>query len=1491
MTSVVAEGHGLLVSWIPGTASESVGSYAVMVSASKSGVTPAVRCAGPFHITVDGSNSAGLVQGLCTGVAYVAQVSAANSTGRSAYSPASNPVVPLPAQAPDAPVVTSVFGRAGALLVAWSPPANDGGEAIIGYRVTAAAGSAKVTSSIGASATSATISDLVDGTDYRVSVLAANGVGPSSAATGSGIPTTAYVPRRPAEVTATPDGTGAMVVSWTHPVDDGGNRITGYIVTWRQVVPRSDGSYVPAPGTSPHTDTVGSSTTTLTISAGSFKPAAALYTVAVAAINAIGPGPATDTLTPVAPVTTVSAKTIVLSAATLAALGSDAPASPGPGRVLYWPAPAPSQVTHLEVGKVIVGAPAPAAPSGLLDVVASVKADGNGNYTVTTTPASVNSVFSSLALATTSNPLTVAGSTSSGSVRDAARFRPAMAGVRNLTEGTNATMTFSPSLDLSVDLSTGENGGFVSGEVDLQPNLSLSIGIDHGLAGVPDGVNLTAEASVTVADSLRAEIDGSYEHQLGEITSPPIDIQVGLVPVVIQPDIPIFVTVSGQVGVSFSASATIGASMSWDSLNSTVLNVDNLSKAGLTGGHPGLSVTGEIDTELSVQPSIRLYDLAGPYIEGDLHAVADINLTPPPGGAYLTITPELQLKAGLELDILDGAYQASLDVTLATVTFPSFSIIAAPSAVLNITPANAQVLPGQTVHFSAARSDGQNGHPVSWSLGQAAGDTITSSGLFTASVPPGRTVTVYATDDTGAVGQTTVTVGTPFDPVGNLTATQDTTDTGARVSWTAPSETGGSPIANYLLTSSNGVPSQSTAATNASLADLSPGTTYTVTVYPINTEGQTGPPAATSLYVVPLCTDTFTGAGNGASWDQAANWSTDRVPDSADWVCTSGSSVTLPPKSVTIQGLQQDDGTITIPVGTTLTVTNTASIRDFATIAGPGMLVLPAGSTTSLTTCPTLSGLRVLNKGTLSSDLSDSCGYSGVAPGLKNGAVLENAGTFRLADGTSFGVGDQNKADRLINDAGATIRYEGGTGGPARVEAPVTDKGTIELGAGTVDLTGGGVLEGSPNVVGPGVLGLAGGTFSFPSTVTFSGAPTLEVDDGELSITSGLALTGVQSFNVTNFATIAGPGMLVLPAGSTTSLTTCPTLSGLRVLNKGTLSSDLSDSCGYSGVAPGLKNGAVLENAGTFRLADGTSFGVGDQNKADRLINDAGATIRYEGGTGGPARVEAPVTDKGTIELGAGTVDLTGGGVLEGSPNVVGPGVLGLAGGTFSFPSTVTFSGAPTLEVDDGELSITSGLALTGVQSFNVTNFATIAGPGMLVLPAGSTTSLTTCPTLSGLRVLNKGTLSSDLSDSCGYSGVAPGLKNGAVLENAGTFRLADGTSFGVGDENKADRLINDAGATIRYEGGTGGPARVEAPVTDKGTIELGAGTVDLTGTLAIQSASANLPPAGTKVTVLTGRRVAGRFSNVTGTQLSGEHWAVSYSSTSVTLTATSDSG
>lgn len=65
---------------------------------------------------------------LCAGIPYVVTMTATHAAGKSAASAPSNPTVPLPAQAPNAPLISSVLSRDGGLVVNWVAPSILGGD-------------------------------------------------------------------------------------------------------------------------------------------------------------------------------------------------------------------------------------------------------------------------------------------------------------------------------------------------------------------------------------------------------------------------------------------------------------------------------------------------------------------------------------------------------------------------------------------------------------------------------------------------------------------------------------------------------------------------------------------------------------------------------------------------------------------------------------------------------------------------------------------------------------------------------------------------------------------------------------------------------------------------------------------------------------------------------------------------------------------------------------------------------------------------------------------------------------------------------------------------------------------------------------------------------------------------------------------------------------------------------------------------------------------
>jgi hypothetical protein len=188
--------------------------------------------------------------------------------------PAATP--PLPA--PSAPQGVAVARGDRSATVSWSAAAGNG-SAVTGYQVTVAGGGLPDrTADVPGTQLRATVTGLVNGLRYRVSVRAGSAAGYSpESATRAVVPAT--VPGRPVlgSVTA---GDRAATVSWAAPASAGGTPLTGYTVTLSR------------PGSSPRQYAATAAARGLRVSG---LTNGTTYTVAVRARNAVGSSVASTT--------------------------------------------------------------------------------------------------------------------------------------------------------------------------------------------------------------------------------------------------------------------------------------------------------------------------------------------------------------------------------------------------------------------------------------------------------------------------------------------------------------------------------------------------------------------------------------------------------------------------------------------------------------------------------------------------------------------------------------------------------------------------------------------------------------------------------------------------------------------------------------------------------------------------------------------------------------------------------------------------------------------------------------------------------------------------------------------------------------------------------------------------------------------------------------------------------------------------------------------
>jgi alpha-tubulin suppressor-like RCC1 family protein len=174
---------------------------------------------------VDAPATSCTIDGLTNGLSYTVTVAVTNSFGES---PPLNAGSAVPTGPPDAPTLGSVTVANGSLVVNWTAPSNDGGSTITGYTATADLSGVLTTCAGGASATSCTVTGLVNGTSYIVFVTATNGLGTSGDSnTMNGTPGTA--PGVPLNVLYTL-GNGSVTLQWGAPTTNGGYAISDYEV-------------------------------------------------------------------------------------------------------------------------------------------------------------------------------------------------------------------------------------------------------------------------------------------------------------------------------------------------------------------------------------------------------------------------------------------------------------------------------------------------------------------------------------------------------------------------------------------------------------------------------------------------------------------------------------------------------------------------------------------------------------------------------------------------------------------------------------------------------------------------------------------------------------------------------------------------------------------------------------------------------------------------------------------------------------------------------------------------------------------------------------------------------------------------------------------------------------------------------------------------------------------------------------------------------------
>lgn len=409
--------------------------------------------------TTSATGTSAVVSGLTNGTAYTFTVTATNVAGAGPASLASAAVIP--AGLPGEPSGVTATAANGAATVTWSAPTNTGGIALTGYVVTPfidGTPQSAVTVTGAPPATTATITELANGTAYTFTVTAANSVGQGAASAASAAVTPATVPGAPTGVTAVA-GNAQATISWTAPATSGGAAITSYTVT----------PYAGSTAGTPKTVTdAGNGSTLGTTVTGLANNTA--YTFVVAATNGVGTGAASAASAAVTPVppTVPGAPTAVTG-------------TPGSTQVaLTWTAPSDggAQITRYTVTPYI---------GGTAQTARVVQVNGTPAATTATVTGLTNGTAYTFRVTATNSVGTSATFGASGSVTPATT--PGAPTIGTMTAG-DASVTVRWSTPSS-------NGGSAITGYTVTPYIGSTAQTPVNVAGTGTSTNVTGLTNAT----------------------------------------------------------------------------------------------------------------------------------------------------------------------------------------------------------------------------------------------------------------------------------------------------------------------------------------------------------------------------------------------------------------------------------------------------------------------------------------------------------------------------------------------------------------------------------------------------------------------------------------------------------------------------------------------------------------------------------------------------------------------------------------------------------------------------------------------------------------------------------------------------------------------------------------------------------------------------------------------------------------------------------
>lgn len=517
---------------------------------------------------------------------------------------------------------------------------------------------------------------------------------------------------------------------------------------------------------------------------------------------------------------------------------------------------------------------------------------------------------------------------------------------------------------------------------------------------------------------------------------------------------------------------------------------------------------------------------------------------------------------------------------------------------------------------------------------------------------------------------------------------------------------------------------------------------------------------------------------------------------------TSSGNAGINVTNVNGNGAHSIQSALTLTSNLDISQSSTSTFSLSGIISGGGNLTKLGTGTVSLAASNTYTGNTIINAGTFALTGSGSLLSTGAVSVNNATSIFDISGiTSSTTIGDLSGVTGSNVnfgSKALFLGTSASTTFAGvmqGSGGIIKqgsgtftVTGLNTYTGGTTINAGTITITGSGVIASNSVVVNAGTLNLIG--------------------SGSLSSTSSVFLNDATS--------------LLDASGLTTGSTTIGDLTGIAgsIVNLGanTFNVGGSNTVAYAGVIQGT-GAMVKKGTGAWTISGSNTYSGGTTISTGTLVVSSNANLGNASSgvalTGGTLQITSTFSSSRSITTSSllGAINVTGGatltltagiadGISSGRINKANSGILVLlgantySGGTLISGGTLSLSGSGTLS-STGNVSMSGGLSTTFDISSNTSSGVTIAdlsGVGTVNLGSKTLTAGTSTPlvTFSG-RMIGTGSVVKQGSGTWIFTGSGHTYTGGTTIQD-GTLTLSsfsDLPNSGVVSVNSATSIFD----------------------------------------------------------------------------------------------------